>query len=632
MDYETFFSLRERPFKSAFSPRFYYRSQAADRVCGLLSGASGLPPGLVAVTGEKGAGKTALLSALAPPLIPKTVRVMAVLRGAPTLSGILSEALGSLGLAERVPPGAPEEALLGLFQNAVSELVASGARCALAVDGAHLLGRETLADLPGLMSIEPSWAGRTSLLLCGAEEGGFPGCLPEGTAAAALPPLTLHETGEYVAFRLRRAGAKRNPFTRGAVTALYAWSRGLPGDLNPLAERSLMTAWAQGKKEISANHVSRAAAGLSGPAPVPEEAAGLASGGSRGGRERAGRAPAPKARLFAGALFIAAAVSGWFLLRPQLAGPLLGPAAPGPAARASAGALPGRLTVSGPEAGAGPAASGGAAAGPGAASPPESATPAAKAGPGDSGEDLSLPAPPPALLSLPRNSLVLVADGSLNMARLWQGSLKGPGLKAEISLPDIRRPGLYLVGRPQSRTPLIFQYPPAREIPKEAGIRLWRQVESQLPQDILPLMAGEGPDLRRGIPDSLGETLKERLRRWTQSQEYKLADNMAALYAERFRFFEPGSPDRVIGREQFRLALASELRTSGDVKLTASEPLIMLDPQDHGRAWAVFSLKYDSRLRHDIGQRTLIFEKPRIGGEWLVTAELWIKEPALAGD
>ncbi|MDR2611844.1 MAG: AAA family ATPase [Deltaproteobacteria bacterium] len=624
MDYETFFSLRERPFKSALAPRFFFPGPAFARLASLLAGEGGPPPRLIVVTGGRGSGKTSLLASLVPPLLPDSIHVAAVLRGAVTLSGILSEALNSMGLMGRLPPGAPEETLLGFFQNAVSELVASGATAALAVDDAQLLGRETLADLPGLMAIEPSWAGRTSLILCGTEGVGFPGALPEGAELVEIPPLTPAETGRYVSFRLKAAGARRDPFTPGAVAALHALSRGLPGDLNPLAERSLMTAWSLGRKDITSSHVGRAAEGLSGPPPVPDEAAGRAAGGSR---QRGGR-PRGKPRLLALGLAAALLFSGWFLLRPGAAGPgrlaVWGPPADpsgGPGA-----ALPGRITVD-------PAGSGledpapGQGAGPAPAA--ESATPAAVPSPED---DLALPSPPPALLSLPRNSLVLVVDGALGMARLWQGSLKGPGLKAEISPPDIRRPGLYLVGRPQSRTPLIFQYPPAREIPREAGISLWRQVEAHLPQDILPLMAGEGPDLRRSIPDGLGGTIRGRLRGWIQAQEYKLPDNMAALYAERFRFFEPGSPDRTIDREQFRTALASELRSSGDVKLTASEPLILLDPRDHNRAWAVFNLKYDSRLRHDLGQRTLIFEKPRLGGDWLVTAELWVKESALAGD
>jgi hypothetical protein len=213
------------------------------------------------------------------------------------------------------------------------------------------------------------------------------------------------------------------------------------------------------------------------------------------------------------------------------------------------------------------------------------------------------------------------------MSRLWQGGLSGPGLKAEVALPEITQPGLYLVGRPQSRTPLIFQYPPAKEVPQEASLRLWGQMESFLPQDILPLIVGSGADLKKAAPGSLAPAIKEKLKVWTQSQELRRPDQLAALYDETFRFFEPGRRDRTVARENFRQALMSEMRTAGDTELTVSEPLILLDPRDHGRVWAVFSLRYDSRLRHDIGLRTLVFE--RRGAAWLITAELWIKELSL---
>jgi hypothetical protein len=225
--------------------------------------------------------------------------------------------------------------------------------------------------------------------------------------------------------------------------------------------------------------------------------------------------------------------------------------------------------------------------------------------------------------------LILVVDRGLKMARLWQGSLKGPGLKAEISPPDFSGSGLYLVGRPQSRTPIIFQYPPAKDIPAPAGVDLWKRVESQLPQDVLPLMAGSGSELGASDGFKHGELIKEKLKAWAKSQEYKLADSMAGLYAESFKFMEPGSPERTIDRENFRLALASEYRSSGDVKITMSEPLIMLDPRDHSRAWAVFNLKYDSKLRHDMGQRTLIFERGLLSSEWRIVAELWLREVTL---
>jgi hypothetical protein len=51
----------------------------------------------------------------------------------------------------------------------------------------------------------------------------------------------------------------------------------------------------------------------------------------------------------------------------------------------------------------------------------------------------------------------------------------------------------------------------------------------------------------------------------------------------------------------------------------------MLDPRNRDRAWIVFTLKYDSKLRHNIGLRTLVLEKTR-PKDWSIVAELWLKE------
>lgn len=85
-------------------------------------------------------------------------------------------------------------------------------------------------------------------------------------------------------------------------------------------------------------------------------------------------------------------------------------------------------------------------------------------------------------------------------------------------------------------------------------------------------------------------------------------------------------------RDDFRAALRSESSTAGDVNLTVSQPLIMRDPANSGLVWAVFHLRYESRLRRDMGARVLVFEKGVLSDAWLIAAELWLPEKSLRGD
>ncbi|MDR2199663.1 MAG: hypothetical protein LBR53_09465 [Deltaproteobacteria bacterium] len=589
MDFETFFGLRERPFKSPPQEKFFQSREYFPRLVEALVGEG--PPKNILLLGPPGSGRTLSLKCL-PYALGERFRVAILQRGSPNLRGILGECLASLGLSGSFGPGDPEETLLGIFQSAVAGLLDEGPGFILAADDLLPLTAESVSDMEDLLRLEPAWEGRVALILCSSEEK-LPlfASLKEKPLTLRIPPLGVEEIRNYLSGRLRAAGASERIFLPESERLVWKHSGGIPLEVNRLAERSLMTAWAAGKKEVAIQHVASAKMSLDNPVKVKEEGARKAGGKTRKSRPE-GRSPSRAPLLALGAVLTAALVCALF--------PILSERGPGPAA-----ALSKELPAEKPKAG-------------------PAAIPAAAPEPSPYAPDIGLPSPPAAILSLPRNALALVVDRGSAMSRLWQGGLNGPGLKAEVAIPGIEAPGLYLVGRPQSRTPLIFQYPPAKEIPKEASLRLWKQVESFLPQDILPLVVGNGPDLKKGAPPGLALAIRERLKIWTQSQEMKRPEDLSALYAPEFKFFEPGRKDRSVVRENFRQALASEMRSSGDVELTLSEPLILLDPRDHDRIWAVFSLKYDSRLRHDIGLRTLVFE--RGGNGWLIGAELWIRE------
>jgi hypothetical protein len=143
------------------------------------------------------------------------------------------------------------------------------------------------------------------------------------------------------------------------------------------------------------------------------------------------------------------------------------------------------------------------------------------------------------------------------------------------------------------------------------------------------MMVGKPAALAKGAPPDAAAEIARRVSAWTKAQEYKLAEDMAGLYAESFQYYEPGRPPLSIDRRDFKAAMESESRSAGEVALAVSDPLVMVDPEARNRAWAVFTLKYDSKIRHDAGLRTLIFERSPFGGQWLIVAELWLKEDGL---
>ncbi|MDR1577152.1 MAG: hypothetical protein LBT86_02825 [Deltaproteobacteria bacterium] len=593
MDYEAFFKLKERPFKNFLEDKFFFRVPAFDRLRQILTEPP--RPNSLFLRGAKGSGKSVFLKHL-PLILRDKVIVAPILKTGFLFKDILRDALIGFGLWYKCSPQTPEESLLGFFQNAVSDFLAKDFNLILAADDAFILTEDNLAELQDLLSLEPHWAGRVTLLAASEPNSAWPGPKFASVPTLEVPPLDVDQVKNYVNYRLKIAGARQELFTHEALNALHKHSHGWPADINALAERALLTAWASGKKEITPAFVNQAKASLDKPLAINHQAAKRAAGYQLC-RQKIQSWPIRLAL----ASSMALAFSLVFILwptTPQESGEIPAPLETPP--------------LVSPE------------------EPPTATPAAAPLAPGQS-PSLGLPTPPPALLSLPHNTMALVVDQSLGQARLWQGLLRKTGLKAELLAPALTEPGLYLFGRPKSRLSLVFQYPPGQAVPTEVSEKLWRQVETLLPQDILPLIVADSDLLARPVPSGTVDKLKDKIHSWTSSQEVKFTDNLATLYSDPFIFYEPGQKPQSIGRENFLVALSSEARTSGDVSLAISEPLIMLDPRNHHRAWAVFSLRYDSRLRHDIGLRALIFEKTLLGDDWLIKAELWIRENSLLG-
>jgi general secretion pathway protein A len=432
MDYEAFFKLKERPFKNPWEAKFYFRVPAFDEIRETLINAP--RPEFLILRGQPGVGKSALLRRLPWALKEKTVVAPILLTGH-RLGDILRDALIGFGLGFKCSPQVPDESLLGFFQNAVSNFIANNYGLALAADGAATLTEEDVEDLLRLLSLEPKWRGQTTLLATDALKSPWPGPKFPGAKTLTLPPLDQAQTAEYVRFRLQAAGGKKDLFPQESLHKVHALSEGSPAAINALCERALLTAWAAGKKEIAPHFLTQAKASLENPLEIAPQAKRRAAGYSR---DRQKIRSTPIRLALAASLALVFSLGFVFWPKSDETGPEKAIAKP-----AATQALP--------------------------AAPVETATPAADPASMGPKTGLSLPTPPPILLSLPHNANALVVDQSSGQARLWRGQLRTTGLKAELVAPELAEPGLYLMGRPKSRMSLVFQYPPGREVPPDVG-------------------------------------------------------------------------------------------------------------------------------------------------------------------
>ena len=612
MDYVKHFNLTDRPFKNTYDGRYFYRSSAVGAVFTAIKDEA--CPTLIHLKGRAKVGKTSVLRRL-PVELRDLFKVVLILNPHMTLAEMLRQALTDFGHSHKFSAHTREEELLGYFQNSVSDFLGEGYKLLLAVDNAEELSPAALAELYGLMELEPDWRGRVSLLLCGSSDAPWP-MVPDimlETRELFLAPLSPDETQEYVQTRLKAAGGGMC-FSRAGIRTLWEYGEGRPETVNQLAERGLIAAWSNGRGEVGPAQLKAARASLDNPLTINYQAIDQASR-TRAQLGRTGRSAGISRLRLLLTVILSAVILGavgvhFFGYKPD---PLL-----------TAGPPPEPIIFEPDD------------------EPAPTATPAAEDNGAAENSGVAapaLPTPPAQVLNLPQGSLVLVVYQDMYMdkdhllSRLWQGGAKGAGLKSEIASPVFKSGGLYIFGRPRGQNPLIFQYPPSRTVPMDEARKLWPMVSTLLPQNILPVIVARGSDFTRPKSVEVEEVISSRIKAWVQSQQYRFPDTMAALYASSFQFFEVGQPARTINREDFRAALNSEARTSGEVTLTTSQPLIIQDPSQNNLVWAVFNLKYSSKLRHDMGIRVLIFEKSLLSQDnWLIVAELWLPERSLLGE
>lgn len=602
MDYLEHFNLADHPFKNTYDGRFFYRTEAAKQIFQNLKDET--TPPLLHLKGRPKVGKTSVLHRLTDEL-RKIFKVALILNPHFTLAEMLRKTLTDFGQSHKFSLKTPEEDLLSYYQVGVSSFLAEGLKVLLAVDNVNELPPVRLADLYSLIKLEPKWQGQVSLLLCGTPERSWP-VVPNmliELKELELPPLNESEVEEYLTTRLKATGANRL-FSQAAIKVLDEYGEGRPEIINTLAERALIVAWSSKQLKVGKAQVKAARASLKPPPNINYDSLAETASSEIPRPGHSGQPTKKKQR---------PRREGWLILCATLAlgvicwsrsnkAPL-----PLPSPELEEETVPNPILN------------------PLMIPPDEDLTIST-----DETAAPQLLALPSQLLALPQGSLALVVNQTTNTGRLWQGDAQKANLKTEIITPVFKTGGLYIFGRPRGNNPLIFQYPPARNLPLAEAEAIWSSLATLLPQNILPIIVAPGNILNTPKDLKITAAIETKVKAWVQAQQYRFPDTLASLYASSFQFFELGKSPRHIDREDFRQALNSEARTSGEVTLTTSHPLIMRDPKKNHLVWAIFNIKYESKLRNDLGLRLLIFEKPLMGQDnWLIRAELWLPEKNL---
>ena len=246
------FGLRELPFGITPHTGFFFAGAGRGAMLEALVYAVVHDEGIIEVSGEVGSGKTMLCRMLLERL-PECVETVCL--ATPSLSR--EDILQAIADELRVEPsGSGGHRMMRSLQDRLLQLHAAGRRIVVIVDEAHAMPAETLEEIRLLSNLESSRHKLLHIVLFGQPE------LDERlgrtdmrqlreriTHHFTLGPLRHVDVGDYLAFRLHAAGYRGpDPFTPLAVR-LIAWaSGGLTRRINILADKSLLAAFADGRR------------------------------------------------------------------------------------------------------------------------------------------------------------------------------------------------------------------------------------------------------------------------------------------------------------------------------------------------------------------------------------------------
>ena len=265
-DFLSAYGLRENPFADCVHPAFFFRTEGHGEAFRSMMLAAEFKTSLGLVTGPSGTGKTLVSQMLLQHFEESKYRTILVLV-TPGISktGLLREILAELGLA--LPVGiAHVQDLMRSLSNHIIELHEEGRRLVIIIDEAHLRSADCLHLVRTISNIEIPEQKLSTCLLFGEsrlaqrlEHPTFASLQNRIYLRAALEPLTVAESGQYVKYRLMTAGRLHDLFTPTALETLHTWSKGIPRSLNKLAMLSLVEGALRGAATIDEAIIEAAA-------------------------------------------------------------------------------------------------------------------------------------------------------------------------------------------------------------------------------------------------------------------------------------------------------------------------------------------------------------------------------------
>ncbi len=253
--YKSFFGLKESPFRVNPDPRYLYLTKEIEEtLAGLMYGIK-TRKGFVTLIGEVGTGKTTLVNRLLDWLKLQQIRTAFIFN-----SRVNTTQLFEFILAEFDIPceSRSKSQQLMRLNHWLLERHNAGETVVLIIDEAQNLTYPVMEEIRLLTNLETATDKLLQIVLSGQPELDEKLKLPQLrqlrqriTVRCKTSPLTNEQAHEYVAERLRIAGANGQPiFSAKAIDVIHKYAHGIPRVINLLCDHALTGAYVEEQRPI----------------------------------------------------------------------------------------------------------------------------------------------------------------------------------------------------------------------------------------------------------------------------------------------------------------------------------------------------------------------------------------------
>ncbi len=263
--YLSHFNLNIKPFKISPDPKFLWFGETHKEALAMMQYGIQDNRGFLLLSGDIGTGKTTLINCLLENLDDQ---ILIAKISEPDLEKLdfynfLAHAFGIKKTFKT------KGDFLVYFIHFLHKANEDGKKVLIIIDEAQRLQYEMLEEIRQLSNIEKKDSKLLNIFLVGQHEliealneTRNRALLQRITMKHLIGPLKNEDVGEYIAFRLKVAGAESNIFSGRAILQVIAFSNGYPRLINIICDHALLTAFVKGKHQVDSSIVKDCAKDL----------------------------------------------------------------------------------------------------------------------------------------------------------------------------------------------------------------------------------------------------------------------------------------------------------------------------------------------------------------------------------